>query len=600
MEDFEKELKLGFLDEAEQAITDVEACFLVIEKNGADAESLNKIFRLAHNLKGSSKAVGFDGFGEFTHQFESFILKLKEGQIKVSAKVINILLRANDFVLKMVHELRADQSAQFSFDELVAEMLNYNEEENCQSPGAGVPENVSQVIDSGLVSPETSITAEPNASSAETVNSVKEVQYDPSVKKSTPVAASGKINSSDESIRVALTKIEKLINFVGEMVILNAVMHEQAVNEVSPLMRKTIQQLGKVGKEIQDISMSLRMMPIKPTFQKMQRIVRDTSESLNKEIEIVLRGEETELDKTVLERINDPLVHLIRNSIDHGIEKKELRLERGKNPVGKVGLSARQDSGKLILEISDDGGGLDAEKLKNSAIGKGLLKPGADLTEKEAYNLIFAPGFSTKEQVTEVSGRGVGMDVVKTNISELGGEIQIESQLGKGTTFRIMLPLSMSIIDSMIVRYSEHRFVLPLAHVYETIRIQSSNIQTNTALGTTLLLRGENLPLIHLGDLFAIQSTIPEVNMIALVIRSTQKPFALMVEDIISQMPIVLKPLSPELYGVRGISGTTILGDGKPALILDPSELLKRKLSQMPKIKDSVDESMPIQVGSVA
>lgn len=575
MEDFEKELKVGFLEEAETAVQDVEQCFLALEKNSSDTENLNKIFRLAHNLKGSSKAVGFDDFGAFTHRFESFILQVKNGELSATPKVVSLLLRANDHVMVMIRGLKENLDAKFDSRDLINEMDNFKED----GGGAPAPAAATASASSVQTAPEISVMASSMAVAAEpeVAMASTDVQYEMPVKKETKAAA--KATNADESIRVSIGKIEKLINFVGEMVILQAVMREQAGHSESMLLKKTVQQLGKVGKEIQDISMSLRMVPVKPTFQKMQRIVRDTSAALNKEIEFTLVGEDTELDKTVLEMINDPLVHLIRNSIDHGVESAQVRREKGKNPVGHVTLSAEQQAGKLVLQVKDDGGGLDAEKLKSIAIKKGILNPSTQLSERDAWNLIFAPGFSTKEQVTDVSGRGVGMDVVKTNIADLGGEIQIDSELGKGTTFKIYLPLSMSIIDAMVITYSGHRFVLPLSHVFETLRPEKNQIQENTNLGQTLLLRGENIPVVRLGDFFGVPNAVATQDMIAMVIKSTTHPMAILVDDIVGQFQVVLKPLSPELEGVKGISGTTILGDGRPALIIEPAELLKRKVT---------------------
>lgn len=281
----------------------------------------------------------------------------------------------------------------------------------------------------------------------------------------------------------------------------------------------------------------------------------------------------------MLEKINDPLVHLIRNSVDHGIENSELRVTRGKAAKGSVDLIATHQAGKLVLEVKDDGGGLDAEKLKKKAIEKGILKPETNLTEREAYNLVFAPGFSTKEQVTDVSGRGVGMDVVRTNILELGGEIQIESELGKGTCFRITLPLSLAIIDAMVLTTSNEKFVIPLNHVYETLSPEQKMIQKNSGLGDILLLRGENLPLFRLGDFFGLKSSKRPDEMIAMVVRTGARPFAMLVDDILGQYQVVIKQLGPELAGIKGVSGSTILGDGKPALIIEPQDLLKRKLT---------------------
>jgi len=362
---------------------------------------------------------------------------------------------------------------------------------------------------------------------------------------------------------------------VGEMVILQSGLKEQALLSNSPALRKMVQQLSKVSKEIQETSMSLRMVPIKPVFQKMQRIVRDTSLSLNKDVGIQLVGEDTEIDKTILEKISDPLVHLIRNSVDHGIENVELRKERKKPLKGAVILRSFHQSGKLIIEVVDDGGGLDAEKLKKKAIEKNIIPADARLSEADAFKLIFAPGFSTKELVTDVSGRGVGMDVVRTNILQLGGEVQIESKLGVGSTFRIVLPLTLAIVDAMILLYAGQKFVVPVNQVFETVKPDKDNIR-RSSLGDILILREDNLPLFQLGDFFAIKNSNPIESMIAIVIRAGGKPFAFMVDDIIGQSQVVVKQLGADLQGMAGISGSTILGDGKPALIIEPPDLLKR------------------------
>jgi two-component system chemotaxis sensor kinase CheA len=360
--------------------------------------------------------------------------------------------------------------------------------------------------------------------------------------------------------------------------------------------KKTLHQLEKVSKEIQDISMSLRMVPVKPTFQKMQRIVRDTAQALGKDVAIQLVGEETELDKTVLEKINDPLVHLIRNSVDHGIENSDIRTSKGKSAKGKVTLSAFHRSGKLILEVSDDGGGLDPQKLMKKAVEKGILKSGTQLSDKDAFNLIFAPGFSTKEVVTDVSGRGVGMDVVRTNITDLSGEIFIDSVLGKGTTFQIVLPLTLAIIEGMMLTYAGDRYVIPFGHIFETFRPSINDVQWNTGLGHVLMLRGENMPVYRLGDFFGKKSNQKTENMIAAVIRTGHKPFAILVDDILGHSQVVVKQLGSELKGFKGVSGCTILGDGKPALILEPMDLIKRPIT----LTNKPDSTLPLTGGKAA
>lgn len=612
MEDFEKELKTGFLEEASQAVSDVEQCFLALETDPHNMENLNKIFRLAHNLKGSSKAVGFDQFGAFTHEFETFILKIKNGVLSASPSVVNLLLRSNDFIQHMIEGLKENLDAQFNTESLLNELKNFQATDDETSAASPSEDNVIEnVIEEKMA--ENFASAEESAEDVTNWDLLHEIEQKlgevspsavvvatetPALKIETTAAPSSQVPSKssavvkeispaasankatvDESIRVSLSKVETLLNFVGEMVILQSVLREQLTDQSPMLMRRTVHQMGKVGKEIQDLSMSLRMVPVKTTFQKMQRIVRDTAQILGKDVGIHLVGEDTEIDKTVLEKINDPLVHLVRNSVDHGIEAVEQRLANGKSAKGNVTLKSYHQSGKLIIEVTDDGGGLNAERLKKKALEKGIIKPGAILTEMEAYQLIFAPGFSTKDQVSEVSGRGVGMDVVRTNIKELGGEIQIFSELGKGTTFKIDLPLTLAIIDAMVVRYGKDRFVMPLNHVFETLQPKQDMLQATTNMGNVLLLRGENLPIYRLGDFFNIKSESNATGMIAMVVRTAAKPFAVLVDDIIGQYQVVVKQLGNELQNFVGVSGSTILGDGRPCLILEPVDLIKRKLS---------------------
>lgn len=565
MDDFEKELKIGFLEEAEQSIFEVENCFLILEADPKNTENLNKIFRLAHNLKGSSLAVGFDELGAFTHEFETFILKVKNGALECTPAVVNVLLHANDHVSKMVQGLKVDLNATFESVQLLSEMKNFNELK--AAPQTSV-HNQSKIEKTEPTIEE--LLAAELAKEAAAVNQPKIA-----VKQQAVVAA-----NVDESIRVALSKVDALLNSVGEMVILQSVLKEQSLLLDNEALQKTVLQLSKISKEIQDSSMSLRMTPVKSTFQKMQRIVRDTAQALNKDVNLVLIGEDTELDKTVLEKINDPLVHLIRNSVDHGIESAAVRKANGKNEKGTVQLSAYHQSGKLVIDVIDDGGGLNPVKLRNKAIEKNIITENQKLSDDECMNLIFAAGFSTKEQVTDVSGRGVGMDVVKTNIAELNGEIKITSVLGQGTTFRIILPLTLAIVDSLIVSSCEHKFVIPLTHVHETLRPSKQQVQKNKNIGETLLLRGENIPMYRIGDFFGLKSKMQTTEMISLVVRTGEKPFCLLVDDILMQNEIVTKPLGLEIQNMMGVSGSTILADGKPALILEPKDLILRKKTE--------------------
>ena len=377
---------------------------------------------------------------------------------------------------------------------------------------------------------------------------------------------------------MSLQRLDNLIDFVGELVILQTVLREQTQSVDSIFIRKTIHQISKVTKEIQDLSMGLRMVPLKQTFLKMQRIVRDTSTSLNKKVHLNLVGEETEVDKTILENLGDPLVHLIRNAVDHGIESTENRLSSNKPETGTITLSASQQSGSLIIEISDDGGGINGERLRAKAIEKKMIKPETVLSEKETYSLIFQSGFSTKTEVTDISGRGVGMDVVKTNIEALQGDIQLTSVLHQGTTFRIRLPLTLAIIDGMIIRCGNHRFVIPLSQVFESIRPQANDLFQSTELGEVFTLRGEKLPLYRLNRLLNLKSNFSDspIEEILIVVRSRESSFAVLVDEIIGMHQVVIKKLGLEHQGLKGFGGSAILGDGKPALILELFELILR------------------------
>lgn len=594
MDDFERELKLGFIEEAEQSIAEIELAFLALETDPTNKEHINKIFRLAHNLKGSSKAVGFEQFGQFTHEFESFALRVKNNQLQATAKVINTMLKASDQIKVMTEGLKENLDKVFDLGTLIDELKNYKEEGSAGAAEAAKPveapielseEDIARVLEQ----------ERQNSIAAAATESVVKVPPKPETPKAPePAAAEASQGAggagggaqtkaaaiTEESIRVSMSKIESLLNLVGEMVILQSVLSQNSDGGDAHNFKKTTDQLGKVTKEIQDISMSLRMVPVKATFQKMQRIVRDTAQLLNKEVTLHLVGEETELDKSILENINDPLVHLIRNSVDHGIEAAEKRKAAGKSPRGQVYLRAFHRSGKLVIEVADDGGGLNAEKLKSIAVSKGIIKDTDVLSEMECFKLVFAPGFSTKEEVTEVSGRGVGMDVVKTNIEKLGGEIEIESALNKGTTFRITLPLTMAIIDGLIATYNTEKYVIPLSHVHETLRPKEAQIYEEQNLGTVLLLRGENVPMYFLGDFFGEKRMRDETDMIAFVFRNNNKPFAVLVDDIVGLQQIVVKRLSAGIQNMKGVGGTTILGDGKPSLILEPNDLLLRKITK--------------------
>jgi len=713
MEDFERELKEDFLEESLQLLEDSEQAFLTLEDSKDDADLMDQIFRLAHNLKGTSRAVGFGDVAEFTHEMENLILKLKTGEIEVTDNVVTVLLECNDYLTNMITTLRDDMEASFSNDDLVtrivalingedisseeavsdADILEEEEveivavsdewedddEEEEPEPseislgpveGTEVKEQessdellsdsdfekelegvlgVAEPIAKEMTEPvevkevvpataegDTEISAaalealkelgtvdanlleelEANVSSnndgvlnfkkGEDDLPAKEVKEEKPVAEATPIAkpvkevakkevskAPAAKKTEDESIRVSLSRVEKLNNFVGELVILQTVLDQRRYVAIEDeLANKSISQLAKLSKEIQEISMSLRMIPIKSTLQKMSRIVRDTSKALDKKVKLTLVGEETEIDKTVLEHLADPLVHIVRNAVDHGLEDTPGRLEASKTEQGNVQIKAFHEGNNLVIQIVDDGKGIKPEVIRKKAIEKGLLSPDAKISDDEMVQYIFHPGFSTKEEVTEVSGRGVGMDVVKTNIEKLSGSVVVKTEVGVGSTFRVVLPLTLAIIEGMVVRLGGEKYIIPLTQVHESIKPTKEMISEITGLGHVLNLRGEVIPLFDVGKTLSRKCDEKGIcDKIAIIVHTDKYNFAVIVDDILHQQQVVIKKLGDEIKNKKGFMGSSILGDGKPSFILDLNELFSSTAKKAQKRKTPISNN---------
>jgi len=389
-------------------------------------------------------------------------------------------------------------------------------------------------------------------------------------------AAGTKVKPADTSIRVAVEKVDQLINMVGELVITQSMIAQRASNldpvEHSDLLI-SMGQLERNARDLQESVMSIRMMPMEYVFNRFPRLVRDLAAKLDKQVNLTLEGSSTELDKSLIERIIDPMTHLVRNSLDHGIETPAVRLAMGKNAVGNLQLRAEHQGGNICIEVIDDGAGLNRERILAKALSQGL--PVNDsMTDTEVGMLIFAPGFSTAEQVTDVSGRGVGMDVVKRNIQAMGGHVDIISQAGKGTTIRILLPLTLAILDGMSVRVSNDVFILPLNTVMESLQPQSEDLHPLAGGEQVLQVRGEYLPLVELHQLFDVAGAKTDPTQgIVVILQSAGRRYALLVDQLIGQHQVVVKNLESNYRKVPGISAATILGDGSVALIIDVSAL---------------------------
>ncbi len=382
--------------------------------------------------------------------------------------------------------------------------------------------------------------------------------------------------SESTSIRVAVEKVDQLINLVGELVITQSMLAQRS-NELDPVnhgdLITSMGQLQRNARDLQESVMSIRMMPMEYVFSRFPRLVRDLAGKLGKQVELTQIGSSTELDKSLIERIIDPLTHLVRNSLDHGIELPEKRLESGKSPIGNLTLSAEHQGGNICIEVTDDGAGLNRERILAKAISQGM--PIHDnMSDDEVGMLIFAPGFSTAEQVTDVSGRGVGMDVVKRNIQEMGGHVEIQSKQGQGTTIRILLPLTLAILDGMSVRVADEVFILPLNAVMESLQPREEDLHPLAGGERVLEVRGEYLPLVELWKVFEVEGAKTEATQgIVVILQSAGRRYALLVDQLIGQHQVVVKNLESNYRKVPGISAATILGDGSVALIVDVSAL---------------------------
>ena len=387
-------------------------------------------------------------------------------------------------------------------------------------------------------------------------------------------------SSSASTVRVNTEKLDSLMDVVGELVIVQSQLLESsraaAVGDGASALQRNVAQLSRITKELQHTAMSVRMIPVKPTFQKMERLARDLARDCGKKVAFLVTGEDTELDRTVVEEIGDPLVHMVRNSLDHGLELPADRLAHGKPEAGTLHLKACHEGSHIVIELSDDGRGIDPDRILKKARQIGLVAPGVEMAREDILNLIFAPGFSTAEKVTAVSGRGVGMDVVRRNIERLRGKIEIETAVGAGSTFRIKLPLTMAIIDGLVVRVGADRFILPSTSVKMALRPAREALIMVHGTGEALDLRGKILPLHRLHRKFSISHAVENPwEGIVVVVEVSGKSKALLVDELLTKQEIVIKNLGGFLQELQGVAGGAILGDGNIALILDPGSLFQ-------------------------
>lgn len=675
MDEFEEILQ-DFLIEAFELIEQLDQDLVELETRPDDLDLLNRIFRVAHTIKGASSFLNFDVLTHLTHHMENLLNMARHGDLVIDANVMDVILESIDLMKALLVRIRdhgEDSGLDVSgcvvrldavangdaapepvetpivvVEEPVAVQVDEEEPDYANMSDAQVEAEIERLLaqkqaevaakrSAGTanreadepdyanmsdieveaeierlllekqaqdaakraqknqnaasqepVAPNTPVVVTPSAPQpkVEVAPVVKAAPSTPAPRRSEPKEeGDSKGGGVEQTIRVDVKRLDHLMNLIGELVLgknrlikINDDVEERYEGEAFlEELNQVVSIVSLVTTDLQIAVMKTRMLPIGKVFNKFPRMIRDLSRELNKKIELEIAGEETELDKSIVEEIGDPLVHIIRNSCDHGIEVGEVRLAAGKSEVGTIQLKAYHEGNHIVIQIIDDGKGLDAEMLKQKSIEKGIIteKESDTMSEKEAFSLIFRPGFSTAAQVTSVSGRGVGMDVVKTNIEKLNGMIDIDSEVGHGTSMKLKIPLTLAIIQALLVGVQEEYYAIPLASVLETVRISKDEIYT-VENRSVMRLRDEVLSLVHIGDIFEVERVFDNSeHAYVVVLGLAESKIGLIVDTLIGQEEIVIKSLGEYLKGIEGIAGATIRGDGGVTLIVDVAALMQ-------------------------
>ncbi|MDP1569152.1 MAG: chemotaxis protein CheA [Vicinamibacterales bacterium] len=549
------ELSGMFIAEALDHLSSIEATVLELESHPTDSKLLNDVFRPFHTVKGNSGALGVQTVQELAHKVENLLDLCRSGAHQVGPAEIDVILKSVDVLTALITDI-GNRLAGEPGQDLEPDRQQLMHHVDQVAAGGGAP-----------AAADTAIVAEAAMAAGATGAVTPE-----------PAARASQRRQDDASVKVDTRKLDNLVDMVGELVIVQSIIYEdpELQRVADERLTRNLAQLRRITGELQRNAMSMRMVPIKQTFQKMARLVRDLGKKSGKMVDLVLEGEETELDRKVVEEINDPLMHMVRNSCDHGIEDAETRVGAGKRAEGRLTLSAYHESGNIVIEIADDGGGLNTEKILRKAVERGLVAPDADLSPAEIHQLIFRPGFSTADQITEISGRGVGMDVVRRNIDALRGRIDIQSTPGQGSVFSIKLPLTLAIVDGLLLRVGEERFVLPTFSVRESLRPRQEHVHTVHGQPCMVQVREHLIPLVRLDELLGIgRADIAHAwEGTVVVVDDDGRLAAVLVDELLGKQEVVIKSLGDQFKEVRGVAGGAILGDGRIGLILDGGSIV--------------------------
>ena len=647
-----KEIMEDFLIEAFELIEQIDHDLVELEANPEDLELLNRIFRVAHTVKGSSSFLNFDVLTELTHHMEDVLNKARKGELKITPDIMDVVLESVDMMKGLLESIRdngSDAAAGIDIKNICVRLTQISEGEApsaaAEAPAAPAPEPVkepepaapaeeaapevsdaelSKLSDSEVeaeierllkvrkaedqarraskgIAPKSPEEIAPATSAAPAPAARPAPSRERDTDKKVPAASSSSAVAQEQTIRVEVKRLDHLMNLIGELVlgknrllkIYDDVEERYEGEKFLEELNQVVSSLSLVTTDIQLAVMKTRMLPIAKVFNKFPRMIRDLSRDLGKQIDLEISGEETELDKSIVEEIGDPLVHIIRNSCDHGIEDPETRKAMGKPEKGLVQLKAYNEGNHIVVEIVDDGKGLDADMLKAKSIEKGIIteREADAMSEKEAFGLIFKPGFSTAAKVTNVSGRGVGMDVVKTNIEKLNGIIDIESEVGKGTVMKLKIPLTLAIIQSLLVGTQEEFYAIPLASVLETVRVPIDDIYTIDGKNV-LRLRDEVLSLVRLSDVFGVEKVFDGGDhTYVVIIGVAEAKLGIIVDTLVGQEEIVIKSMGDYLQNIPGIAGATIRGDGRVTLIIDVGAMMEMAKDIKVNIRAEMEDS---------
>ena len=578
------ELLKEFIEEAKEHLSTIELNMLGLETNPEDTEAINTVFRPFHSIKGVAGFLNLTEIHHLSHEVENLLDSARSGKLAVTDSVIDIVLGGTDILKGLLEELEKGQEGRKETSPVVKNFLekvkNFSGD---PSVGSQIPvRKVGEIlVEHGVLEDEAvDGIAEKGKSEGRKFGEAAIEEGAASPREVSKALREQRHNTeSAASVRVDTRKLDNLVDMVGELVIAQSMVlqNTEILKIKDQKLQKDSVQLTRITAELQRISMSMRMVPIKSTFQKMTRLVRDLSKKMGKEVVLNMKGEETEIDRNMVEEIYEPLVHMVRNSIDHGIEVPEERTRVGKNPTGTILIAAEQKGGNIVIDIEDDGQGLDSKRIREKGIERGIIGASDQLDENAIFDLIFHPGFSTNDKVTEVSGRGVGMDVVKKSVERLRGKMEVTSQFGKGSSFHMKIPLTMAIIDGMIIQIGAERFIVPTISLKESLKLSKEAYFTVHGNGELVKVRNSMMPLVRLHDFFDEEPKFRNAwEGLLLVVTEGLKSYCLLADAIVGRQEVVIKSLGGLFQQLSGVSGGAILGDGKVALIIDVKGIISQ------------------------